>query len=189
MPLSGRYQMGDAEQIDVYSILNELLELPDKAKRLPGNILVGFNHERFGHLVLKIRANLPEDMKRARKVTRDTQKIVSEARDSAKAEIDRARAEADRIVESARGQAERLLVDAREEAARMVDQSEIVRMADAQAREIVHNATVEASGIRRGAKDYARDVLTRLEGVLDKARNTVHLGREERERALDEEDD
>lgn len=197
MPLSSRIQIGEAEQVDVYSILNELLELPDKAKKLPGNVLVGFNHERFGHLVLKIRANLPEDMKRARRLTRDTEKIVGEAKTSAKQELERARAEADRIVNEGRASAERIVQSAREEAARLVEQSEICRMAEAQARETLHNATTEArqtmedaraaaAEIRTGANDYARDVLVSLEGVLTKAMGTIQRGREALDQARDE---
>lgn len=183
LPLAGRYQIGDAEQVDVYGILNELLELPDKALRLPMNTLVGFNHERFGHLVLKIRANLPEDMKRARKLTRDSEKIVGAARDSAKAEMDRARADADRAIAEGKEQAERIIRDAREEAARLVEQSEICRMAEAQARETRHNAEIEASDIRQGADDYARDVLMNIEGVMEKAIGTIRRGREALDRA------
>ncbi len=207
LPLSGRYQIGEAEQVDVYGILNELLELPDKARKLPGNVLVGFNHERFGHLVLKIRANLPEDMKRARRLTRDTEKIVGEAKNNAKAEIDRARAEAERIVSEGRSQADGIVRDAREEAGRLVEHSEICRMAEAQAREIVHNANGQAEGIqaeaedyarkvqseaedyatkvRCGAQDYARDVLANLEGVLSNALATVRRGREALDQARD----
>jgi cell division septum initiation protein DivIVA len=186
--------LGDAEAVDVYGILNELLDLPDKARRLPFNILVGFNHERFGHLVLKIRANLPEDMKRARRLTRDTEKIVGAARDNAKAEVDRGRAESDRVIAEAKAQGERIVRDARDEAARMVEQSEVCRMAEAQAREILHNAEEasadlvrsandDAAAVRRGANDYARDVLMNMEGMMDKALVTVRRGREALDRA------
>jgi vacuolar-type H+-ATPase subunit H len=188
LPLSGRYQIGEAEQVDVFGILNELLELPDKAHRLPFNILVGFDHERFGSLVLKIRANLPEDMKRARKLTREKDKIVAEARDSAEAAKQRAREDAERIVAEGRAEAERIIREAREEAARLVEESEICRVAEAQARETVHRGKLRAREIRRGANDYARDVLTNLEGVLGKAIGTIQRGREMLDQAQDDEE-
>jgi len=184
-----QYVPQDTEPVNIFDLLNELEELPERAKHLPLNTLVGFDHEQFYYLVLKIRANLPEDLKKAHRVARDTERIVEEAKDAAIQQLESgrteaarlleaARAEAGRIVEQARSEAGRIIEQARAQAAHMVDKSEVHEMAVAQAHEIVRRAETEASEIRKGADDYARDVLANIEGVMGKALVTVQRGRE-----------
>jgi len=200
LPLKGNYTPPEAENVDIFRLLDQLEELPEKARRLPFSTLVGFDDEKFYYLVLKIRANLPEDMKKAQRVARDSERIVDEARGAAlqqlesgrmegqralqeaRAEaqrlIEEARAEAQRLIEEARAEGLRLIEEARRQAALMVDQSEIHRMATAQAHEILRRAEVEAAEIRKGADEYARDVLATIEGHMSKAIVTVQRGRE-----------
>ena len=196
----GSYVPPDKEIVDVFNLLDELENLPDKAKKLPGRTYVGFDEERFYYLVLKIRANLPEDMKKAKHVARESDRIVGEARDAAVRELttsreeaarlaDSARAESNRTIDTARSQSTVLIENARDEARKvvdmarlqanqMVDQSEIVHAATARSHEIVKEAETEASEIRKGADEYAADVLGKLEAVLNKNLAVIQKGRE-----------
>lgn len=178
LPIKGGYS-GDGEAVDIFRLLDDLEELHERAKHIPlVNGLIGFDHEQFYYLVLKIRANLPEDLKKAHRVAKDTERIVEEARDAASQQLDTGRAEANRVIEEARTEAARLIEQARGQAAAMVDNTEISRLATAQAHEIVRRAETEASEIRKGADEYAKDVLVNMEGVLGKALSTVQRGRE-----------
>jgi len=169
----------EGENANVYEMLRELEELPERAKRVLGrSVIVGFDHERFGNLVLKIRANLPQDVKQARRITREQGKIVETARQESDQIIAGARDEAQRIVASGRLEAERIVGSAHAEAASMGDESEVVRLAEAQAREALHRAETEAADIRTGANDYARDVLANLESVMTQALGTIQRGRQ-----------
>ncbi len=191
----GAYVPADTEAVDVFRLLDQLEELPEKAKHVPlMNTLVGFDSEQFYYLVLKIRANLPEDMKKAARVARDSERIVEEARDAAVQQLEHARVEANRIIEASRAEAARTLDKSREEAghtldqaraqaAQMVEKSEIMQMAKTQAQEIIRHAETEATEIRKGADDYARDVLGNLEAVMGKAMTTIQRGRESLEKA------
>lgn len=194
LPLKGTYVPPDMEAVDVFRLLDQLEELPEKAKHLPFNTLVGFDQEKFYYLVLKVRANLPEDMKKAYRVAKDTERIVDAARGAAEQELENSRleaartreaAEADaaRILENARSEAQRIIEQARSQAAAMVDHSEVTRMAQAQAKDILARAETEANEIRKGADDYARDVLANIEGVLTRTIATVQRGREILEKA------
>ncbi len=189
LPLTGSYTPPEAESVDVFRLLEQLEELPEKSRHLPFNIRVGFNEEQFYYLVLKIRANLPEEMKRAQKVARDTQRIVDEAKDSAAQQVESARVDAQQIIHEAQAEAQRIIqqaqmgaqqieADARAQALEMVSESQIIHMATAQAHELIRSAETEGSEIRRGADDYARDVLNNLETVMGKAIVTVRRGRE-----------
>ena len=196
LPLKGSYPPQDVEAVDIYKLLDELEELPDRAKHIPfmPRVLLGFDLEQFFYLVLKVRANLPEDMKKAQRVARDSERIVVEAKDTANLHIENSREEVTRIREGARAEAESTLQKAREEAdrilnqaraqaAHMVEKTEIHQMATAQAHDLIRRAETESSEIRKGADEYARDVLASLEGTLGKAVTTIQRGRETLERA------
>ncbi len=189
VPVKGTYVPPNTESVDVFKLLDQLENLPEKAKHLPFKTLVGFDQEKFYYLVLKVRANLPDDMKKAQRVARDTERIVDDARDAAVQQLESGRVEASRVMdaaktesarvlESAKSEAQRIVEQARQQAAAMIDKSEVYQMAVAQAHETIKRAETEASEIRKGADDYARDVLTNLEGVMGKAIVTVQRGRE-----------
>lgn len=176
--MKGNYAPAEVERVDVFGLLDKLEELPERARHLPFNTLLNFNQEQFYYLVLKIRANLPREMKQAAKVARDSERIVEQAEDVASERVESGRMAAEQLLDEARAEGERVVATARAQAAQLVQQSEVHRMATAQAHEIVRNAEVEASEIRKGADDYARDLLANLEGVLGKALTTVKRGRE-----------
>lgn len=199
LPIKGALPPADTENVDIFRLLDELEELPEKAKHLPLRTLIGFDQDQFYYLVLKIRANLPDDMKKAQRVARDSERIVDEARDvatqqlesgrmeagriqeearaEAKQVTDRAQAQSQKIIQEARQQAEKMLEEAQKESARLIDKTEVHQMATAQAREIIQHAEVEATDIRKGADAYARDVLATIEGQMTKALTTIQHGR------------
>jgi hypothetical protein len=183
LPLKGSYTPPDVENVDIFRLLDQLEELPEKAKHLPFNTLVGFDHEQFYYLVLKVRANLPEDMKKAQRVARDSERIVDEARDVATHQLESGRVEAGKLLEESKGEANRIIEQARVQAASMIDNSEVNKMATVQAHEIIRSAETEASEIRKGADEYAKDVLLNLEAVMNKAIATVQRGRETLDKA------
>lgn len=193
-PAKKAYIRPTGEKIDIFSLLDQLVALEEKAKHLPGGIMVGFDRDQFYYLVLKLRANLPDDMKKAVRVTRDSERIVGEARDAAVQQLEQGRADAARaleaaradsnhVLESARREANQIIENSRAQASKMIDKTEVHQMATAQAHDILKRAETEASEIRKGADDYARDVLANLEGVMGKAIATIQRGRETLDRA------
>jgi F0F1-type ATP synthase membrane subunit b/b' len=164
--------------IEILQLLKQLEELVENTRYIALlRLTYGLNHDEFFVLVNRIRASLPEDVKRASNVTRERDRILETAREEAK-----------HILEEGRVEAARLLEDARLQAQRMVDQSEIVMMAKEQARQIVASAQEDARQVRRGADEYARDVLNNLEAVLSKAIGTIQRGKEALDESLREEE-
>lgn len=216
---------------DIYKLLTELEDIVEKPRKFMGAMRL--DEDRFHMTVMKIRANLPEEMKRASKLARDSERIVEEAREHAdrvvedarqgaltefergKSEathlLEQAQKEAARVQEAARAEAVRLKREAQTESARfhetaereaeqlreqaskageeaiaeakaqavqLVADSEIVRQAQATAQDVQIRAEQEATAVRRGADDYARDVLANLENVLGKAITQIQRGRE-----------
>ncbi|MCL5283989.1 MAG: hypothetical protein M1330_04670 [Armatimonadetes bacterium] len=193
--LPGRFVPQTVEQVDIVKLLDKLEELGEKARRLPGNILIGFDEEQYFNLVMKIRANLPDEIKKASRMAREGNRIVEEAQENALQQVENSKAEATRVLEDAKAESshilskaqtesERILNQARAEAARMIEQSEIQQMATAQAKSMLQRADQESQEIRHGADQYARDVLENLERVVDKALVTIRNGRGSLDRAI-----
>lgn len=219
--------------VDILKLLTELEDQVEGTRKGPFNSLLGFDDDKFHMTIMKIRANLPEEMKRASKLAKDQERIVEEtlessermkedARKAALADVERgkkeaaslrdqgrqeaeqerqeaqsearrltaeantavdlarqaAEREAQEVLTSAREHSRQILDDARAQAAHLVSDHQIVQQAQAQAQDAQLRAEHEAQAVRRGADDYARDVLMNLENVLGRATLQVQRGRE-----------
>lgn len=154
----------------------------EKPRTLIGPLVFGLDKEEVAMQIAKIRASLPSEVKQAANLTRESERIVETAREDADQTRTNAEREAQRVIEEAKAEAERLLEAARLEQQRMVGESEILKIAKAQSEEIRVAADREAVTLRRGAEDYAFDVLSRLEGVVGKAMTAIEKGKSEMNR-------
>ena len=219
--------------VDILKLLTELEDQVEGTRKGPFGSMIGFDEDKFHMTIMKIRANLPEEMKRASKLAREAERIVEETRtDSerikedarrmalqdvergkkeAAAEREQARMDAEQHLADAKSEASRLhgdangaldrareaaerearqildeaqthgreiIAEARAQAAQLVEDNEIVQQAQIVAQDAQMRAQAEAQAVRRGADEYARDVLTNLENVLGKATMQIQRGRE-----------
>ncbi|MDQ2798106.1 MAG: hypothetical protein M3Y13_00500, partial [Armatimonadota bacterium] len=67
--------------------------------------------------------------------------------------------------------------DAHGQAEKLISQNEVIRLASAQAREIVAAAEYESHELRHGADQYAQGVMVDLEHHVSDILNTVQRGR------------
>jgi vacuolar-type H+-ATPase subunit H len=104
----------------------------------------------------QLRVTIPEDIKSARRVTN----------------------EVERLLEQAREEAEQILGRAQEQATYLIEERELTRQAEELSHEIVRQAQVEADEIRRGADDYATEVLVGLETETMRTLKTIKRGLE-----------
>ena len=160
---------GGNSQEDILKLLDSLEELAENTHSFFGKAW-GLDLEEFHMLTNKIRASLPDEVRRASRVASDSDKIVSAAKEEAEMVIEQATEEANRIVE-----------EARQMASKLVDTSEIHRLAKAQAQEVVSHADSMARETRCGADEYAREVLAAIENHLAKVMGTLQKGREKLE--------
>jgi len=195
--------------VDILKLLTELEDIVENSPKRLG-LMFGFDEDKFHMTIMKIRANLPEEMKRASKLARETERIVEEsqqnverlvndARQAARAEIERGKTEAQRLREEAQAEAANLLqnvqtqssqaqqqvqeaqqqalADAQSQVEQIASDSEIVRLAEAKAEDILARAAEAAYATQQGADDYARDVLAHLEQVLGGTISQIQRGR------------
>ncbi len=132
-------------------LLDELERLLTESGRIPfsGRLLV--EEEKAIALLDRLRASLPEEVRRARQVLR----------------------ERDEVLEQARRQAQRIAEQAREEAAMRLEEEGLLQEARQRSRQILEDARREAEQIRRGADGYAREVLGEIEVRLEQARQEI----------------
>ncbi len=105
-------------------------------------------------LIDQLRVAVPEEVRQAKRVNQ----------------------ESDRILEKAQEEADRIVARAQEQAAFLIEERELTRAADVRSEEIVADGHREADEIRRGADEYAANVLIRLEGECVKALQSIRHG-------------
>ena len=105
-------------------------------------------------LIDQLRMAIPEEIKTAKRVN----------------------SEVDRLLEQAREEAEQILARAQEQATYLIEERELTRQADEMGVEIVRQARAEAESTRRGADDYAADALAKLEVEVMRTLKSIRLG-------------
>ncbi len=156
-------------QEDVLRLLDSLEDLVEDSHQFMGKVWA-MDLEEFHMRINKIRASLPDEVRRASRVAIDSDKIVSAAKEEAEVISEQATEEATRVVE-----------EARQMATKLIDTSEINRLAKAQAQELISAAEAASRETRRGADEYAREVLASIENHLAKVMGTLQKGREKLE--------
>ena len=145
--------------MDIMEIINLMEESIDKASTVPfsGKILI--DKEEILDFIQEMRLSYPDEVKEAKWVKEERQKILNEAE----------------------GRADSMLKTAEAKMIQMVDESEIVRQAQEKADKMLEEATDSASKLRTDSDQYADDVLgdveRRLEMLLKKVnddRNYFH---------------
>ena len=146
-------------KMDIMEIINLMEESIDKASTVPlsGKILI--DKEEILDFIQEMRLSYPDEVKEAKWVKEERQKILNEAE----------------------GRADSMLKTAEAKMIQMVDESEIVRQAQEKADRILEEATDNANKLRTDSDQYADDVLgdveRRLEMLLKKVnddRNYFH---------------
>jgi len=141
--------------MSVYRVIDKLENVVKEGVWLPfGGRIV--NADRVLDLVEKLRSTLPDDVSRAKQVTRDR----------------------DRLLEQAKEEAHSLVTEAQQAKDKATSDSEVTQGALTKAEAIIAAAEARARDIRQGADEYADHVLASLDTSLAKALAAVQKGRQ-----------
>jgi len=140
----------------VEDLVEELIEIITSAKSMPVSSSAIVTRDEVLDLLEAIREELPEELRRARRMLRDHEELLA----------------------AARREAADIVGDARVQAERMVQRTEIVRQAEHRAVRIVEDAEAAARQMRHETEDYVDQKLAGFEIVLDRTMKTVRTGRE-----------
>jgi vacuolar-type H+-ATPase subunit H len=143
--------------MEILSILETLEDLVEKSVSVPfsGKCLV--DKEEILEIIKELRLKLPDDIKQAKWVKEERQRILLDAQK----------------------EASNMLKDAESKIASMVDEHEITKKAYDQANEIVAAAQKNAREIRLGTKEYADNILNRVEEILSDTMEVIRTNRQE----------
>jgi vacuolar-type H+-ATPase subunit H len=143
--------------MEILAVLETLEDVVEKSTNMPfiGKCLV--DKEEILEIIKEIRLKLPDDIKQAKWVKEERQRILLEAQK-----------EANNIVK-----------DAENKISSLIDEHEITKKAYEQANEIISNAQKNAREIRLGTREYADSILNKVEEILKDTIDVVQANRDE----------
>ncbi|MDD2553794.1 MAG: ATPase [Desulfotomaculaceae bacterium] len=143
--------------MDLLNSLNELEELIENSGKIPFTRKVMVEEDRLLDLLDRIRTTMPEEVRQAKWIIQEREKVLDDSQKEAM----------------------RIMDDAQKLLEKKADDSEVVRQARTSAEEILAKTESIAMEIREGAKDYADDILVNLQESLGKILNQIEQGRSE----------
>ena len=138
--------------MDILHLVDRLEEIFRKSKRIGNTRLV--DERRVWPLFDRMRISIPDEVRRAERVTRERERTAAQAHE----------------------EAERIIALARNEAIQVVTEHAISESAREQADTIRSLAEEEAERVREGADGYAFDILCNLEQELKRTLTVVENG-------------
>ncbi|NMA67696.1 MAG: ATPase [Clostridiaceae bacterium] len=143
--------------MEVFALIDALEDIIEKGVPIPLSGKSVVDKEELLELVQEIRLKLPDDLKQAKWVKEERQRILLEAQK-----------EANNIIK----EAESKIIS-------LVDEHELTKKAYEQANEIISNAQKNAREIRLGTKEYADEILENLENIIQQTLEVLHENRQE----------
>ena len=143
--------------MEIFTLLERLEEILEAGTKVPFSSKVMVDVEELREVLEDIRLKLPDELKQAKWVKEERQRIMSDA------EV----------------QAENLMKEAENKIISMVDEHVITKQALDQKEEILESANKLSQEIRIGTKEYADSVLGKVEEVLRETMQIVHENRKE----------
>lgn len=143
--------------MEVLKLLEYIEDLVEKGFKVPlaGKSMV--DKDEVLELIRQVRIQLPDEVKQAQWIKEERQRILIEAQK----------------------EAETIIKETENHIKDMVNDNEVTKMAQNQAKEIVANAQKNAKDIRIGSKEYADDLLQEVELKLASAIDEIRKNREE----------
>jgi len=143
--------------VDVMKLMDEMETIIDSGSRIPllGKVLI--DAEALLEYMDRIRASLPEEIKQAKFVNMEREKVLQDAQ----------------------RRADKMLEEAENQARKIISEDQIMKQAQIEAEELLQQARKTSNEIKQGARVYANDMLHQLEINLEKALYTIKKGREE----------
>jgi hypothetical protein len=139
---------------DIIFLVERLESIIANGKKLPLTNNVVVDQTAALGLIDELRVAVPEEVRAAKRIN----------------------SEGERIIEKAQEESERIVARAQEQAAFLIDERGLTQQAEAESRRIIAEAEDDAEEVRRGADEYAVNVLVGLEGDVVKTLQSIKRG-------------
>ena len=143
--------------MEIFTLLENIEDILEKSKGVPFSNKVLVDKEEILEIISELRLKLPEELKQAKWIKEERQRILVEAQK-----------EADDIVK----EAENRIIS-------MIDEHEITKKAYEKKAEIIETANERSREISKGTKDYADNLLNGIEVSLQEALKIIQNNRNE----------
>ncbi len=143
--------------MEIFTLLEELEDILENSKTVPFSGKSVVDKEEILEIIKEIRLKLPDELKQAKWIKEERQRILVEAQK-----------EADDIVK----EAENRIIS-------MINENEITKKAYEKKAEIIETANEMSREISKGTKDYADNILQGLEVALEDALKIIQNNRKE----------
>ena len=189
----------------IYHVLEKIENAVYNSRKVPMTNYSLIRRDKILNLIEKTRNDLPEEMKRARWVSKENQRIIQEsqvkagevvreaenrskelmreAKEESKKILDKeaivvnAKGRAEEILNNAKAEAERILTESREKSEQMIKKAEMAY------EDLTYRANMEAKQVRKGTDDYVLKMLTRMEGDVGRVHQILKANLEEMEKS------
>ena len=137
--------------MEIFKLLETIEDMLENSKTLPFTNKAVLDKEELLDIIKEIRLKLPEELKQA--------KLIKE--------------EHDRIIEKANEEAQDIVKEAENRIISMIDEHEITKKAYEQKNKIIENANDMAREISNGTKAYADNILAGVQVTLEDALKVI----------------
>lgn len=137
--------------MDILYLVDRLENLIMGSQRMPLTNRVLIKEQEVLNIIDQMRLSVPDEIKQARRVNQEKERILAQARD----------------------EATKIRTAAREEAEHLVDHEQIILLAEERAAQMQREAEERASQIRQGADAFAVETLRTLEEQLSAAETDI----------------
>ncbi|MGF0039285.1 ATPase [Peptoniphilaceae bacterium SGI.131] len=141
--------------MDIVKIIDELEEIVDEASNIPFTKRVSINPDEAYELINELREAIPEEIKEARWINEEKERILSEANN-----------QASQIINQAKEEVEKSYQEANRRYKEMVNQDAITLEAKRQAEEILAEAKMTANTITTNSLAYVDSMLVKTQDEL-----------------------
>lgn len=143
--------------MNVLELIDEIEDIIDSASSIPLSHKVLVDKQEILEILKDIRVQLPDEIKQAKWIKDERQKILVDAQK----------------------EADTMLEEANKHICSLVEQDEITKIATDKAEEIISEAKNDAKEMRIGARQYADELLEKVEGSLVDLVETIKKNRDE----------
>ena len=143
--------------MEIFNLLETIEDMLENSKTLPFTSKAVLDKDELLDIIKEIRLKLPEELKQA--------KVIKE--------------EHDRIIEKANEEAKEIVKEAENRIISMIDEHEITKKAYEQKNKIIENANDMAREISNGTKAYAVNILAGVQVTLEVALKVIQNNRKE----------
>jgi vacuolar-type H+-ATPase subunit H len=141
----------EGEPLDIQFLVERLEALVVNARKMPLTSQIILEQATILDLIDQLRVAIPEEVRQARRINQESDRVLGRARD----------------------EAEQIIGAAQEQAALLLQDQSILREAESKAQDILDRAQVKSEETMRGADEYAADVLVRLDSDLVKTLSII----------------